>query len=172
MMTTPEHIHLAINHLPFIGSGIALIPIVVGIILRNKATLITGLAIAAVAGWLTPVVMFTGEEAAERYEDGPIREFLDPQAEDALETHEHRAETWSKVMYASAVISTVTLLLAVWKLSIALRVSLLAALLCAGSLLSGIWIAEAGGKIRRPDFRSERTAGTERTDHRGELDDD
>ena len=150
---TPEKIHLAINHLPFLGSGFAVILICADVFLRNKALLVVALATASVSGWMTAFVMETGEEAYERYEEGPVRKYLDPNFESALDIHEERAETWSKLMYASALLSTLMLPMAFWKYEAARKFAFLAALLCLASLLSGIWIADSGGKIRRPDFR-------------------
>jgi len=157
-MNTPEHLHLALNHLPFLGSGFALIPLAIGFISKNKNAVIAGLLMATLSGWMTPIVMETGESAYERYEEGPIAKFLDPQAEQFLESHEQRAESWSKVMYASAFISTLCLGLLLWKPTWVRTTSAAAALLCLASLLSGIWIAESGGLIRRPDFRAGQTA--------------
>jgi hypothetical protein len=156
---TQEHLHIAINHLPFLVVGIAVIPIIVGIALRSKATLITGLAIATIFGWVTPIVMSTGEEAYERYEEGSIRSFLDPNVEEALESHEERAEGWSKVMYLSAIVSTLALGISIWRFPVGRYVSIAAALFCLAALGSGMWIAESGGKIRRPDFRLPETQG-------------
>jgi hypothetical protein len=156
---TQEHLHIATNHLPFLGAGIAIIPIIVGIALRSKATMITGLAIATIFGWMTPIVMSTGEEAYERYEEGPVRSFLDSNVKAALESHQERAEGWSKVMYLSAIVSTLSLGVSIWSFSIGRYVSLAAALFCLAALGSGMWIAESGGKIRRPDFRLPATQG-------------
>ena len=156
---TQEHLHIALNHLSFLGSGIATIPIIVGIVLRSKATLITGLTIAAIFGWITPIVMSTGEAASERYEEGPVRVFLDSNVKQALEAHEDRAEVWSKVMYLSAIVSPMALGISLWRFSMGRYVSIAAALLGLAALGSGIWIAESGGKIRRPDFRLPATAG-------------
>jgi hypothetical protein len=156
---TQEHLHIALNHLPFLGSGIALLPILVGIALRNKATLITGLTIATLCGWITPIVMSTGEAAYERYEEGPVRVYLDANVKQALESHEERAETWSKVMYLSALISTLALGISLWRFSLGRYVSIGAAIVCLAALGSGMWVAESGGKIRRPDFRLPETAG-------------
>lgn len=153
MNMTPEHIHLAINHLPFLGSGLALIPILVGLIRRNKTTLVTGLAIATLCGWTTPLVMETGEQAYDRYEEGPVRPYLDADFEEWLEIHEHRAEDWAKVMYASAVAATLALLLIFFKPTAGRIASIVSAILCLASLGTGIWIAESAGAIRRPDFR-------------------
>jgi hypothetical protein len=119
---------------------------------------IPGVAKQKHEGWMTSIVMATGESAYERYEEGPIAKFLDPQAEQFLEIHEHRAEFLSKVMYASAVISTLCLGLLLWKPTWVRTTAAATALLCLTSLLSGIWIAESGGPIRRPDFRIEQPA--------------
>lgn len=156
---TQEHLHIALNHLPFLGSGIATIPIIIGIALRSKVTLITGLTLAAVFGWITPLVMSTGEAAYERYEEGPVRVFLDPNVKQALETHEDRAEAWSKVMYLSAIVSSIALGVSIWRFSVGRYVAIVAALLGLAAVGSGMWIAESGGKIRRPDFRLPDTAG-------------
>jgi len=158
-MNTPEHLHLAFNHLPFLGAGFAIIPLAIGFITKNKHAVIAGLLIAVISGWMTPIVMATGESAYERYEEGPIAKFLDSQAEQFMEIHEHRAEAWSKVMYASAVISTLCLGLLFWKPAWVRTASATAAVLCLASLLSGIWIAESGGLIRRPHIRGGQAAG-------------
>ena len=164
-MNTPEHLHLDLNHLPFLGAGFALIPLVIAWLTKSKPTAMAGLLIAAISGWMTPLVMETGEEAYDRYEDGPIAGFLDPQAEAYLEIHEHRAEAWCKVMYASAVVSTLSLALLLWKPACIRAVSAAASALCLAALLSGIWIAESGGQIRRPDFRDAPTSAAPQNSH-------
>ncbi len=161
MNTTPEHLHLALNHLPFLGSGMALIPILAGLLNRNKVALAAGLLLAALAGWTTPFVMETGETAYERYKKGPVAAYLDAQVEEYLEVHEHRAEAWSKVVYASAVLSTLSLGILFWREKAARWFAAGAAALCLASLLAGIWIAESGGPIRRPDFRAAPAAGAQ-----------
>jgi hypothetical protein len=152
-MITPEHLHLALNHLPFLGAGFALLPLLMGLFWRQRLTVMAGLILAVVTGWMTPLVMVTGEEAYERYEDGPVAQFLDPQAESFLEVHEHRAEAWSKLLYLSAVVPTLGLGVVIWKPTYLRGVAGVSALFCAAALFAGIWIAESGGSIRRPDFR-------------------
>ena len=155
---TPEHLHLALNHLPFLGAGFALIPLAIGFLTRNKHTVLAGLLVAMVSGWATPLVMMTGESAYERYEDGPVARYLDANAEKSLDMHEHRAEAWSPVLYASAVVATVCFGLMLWKPSWIRWLSSVSAVLCLAALFSGMWIAESGGRIRRPDFRAEGAA--------------
>jgi hypothetical protein len=164
-MITPEHLHLALNHLPFLGAGFAIIPLAIGFITKNKNPVLAGLLIAVLSGWVTPIVMATGESAYERYEKGPIANFLDPQAEQFLEIHEHRAEAWSKAMYANAGISTLCLGLLLWKPNWTRSLSGIATVFCLVSLFSGIWIAESGGLIRRPDFRGDQITGVPKVSH-------
>ena len=150
---TPEHLHLALNHLPFLGSGFALIPLLIGIFFKSRAALVSGLLIAAVSGWSTGLVMGTGEKAYERYYNDPISAMVGQEGHEAMELHEMRAHDWSKVMYVSALVATLGLG-ACAKFRKAERWAAGAsALLCAASLGAGIYTAESGGKIRRPDFR-------------------
>ena len=150
---TPEHMHLAVNHIPAIGVACALLPILVGVVLSNKTSLIVGLVLAAVCGWTTTIVMETGEDAYERYEEGPVKPFLDQNVEKFLEIHEERAEIWSKVMYAAAILATISLALTLWRFDIGRWASILVILTSLSSIGAGIWIAESGGKIRRVDLR-------------------
>jgi hypothetical protein len=150
---TQEHLHIALNHLPFLGIGIATMTILSGLVLRSKVTQMTGLAIASIFGWMTPLVMSTGEAAYERYKEGPVRVYLDPNVEQALDSHEERAEAWSKVIYLSAFVSTLALGFSFWRISIGRYAAIAAAILGLAAMGSGMWIAESGGRIRRPDFR-------------------
>ena len=154
-MPTPEHLHLALNHIPFLGAGLALIPLFIGFLAGQRSTIVAGLLIVAASGWMTPLVMETGESAYERYEKGPVASFLDARAETALEQHEHRAEAWAPVLYVSTIVSTIALALIFWKERWKRFLAFVCAAFCTASLLAGIWIANSGGLIRRPDFRSE-----------------
>ncbi len=153
MNLTPEHIHLAVNHLPFLGAAFAVIPMLFGLAMRSRPAILAGLTIAALAGWSTPLVMATGEGAYDRYEKGPVARFLDPGAEHYLEEHEERAETWSKVMYASALVATLGLIAVARNERWSRPAAFLALVFCLASVAAGVWISESGGKIRRPDFR-------------------
>jgi hypothetical protein len=151
---TPEHLHLALNHIPVIGLGCALVPLLIGLYHNQRATLVSGLLLAAASGWMTPLVMETGEEAYERYERGPVASLLDAGADEAMEIHEERAELWSVAMYVAAAVASFGLLVAWLRPSWLFGVGCLAVVACIAGNLAGIWVAESGGKIRRPDFRA------------------
>lgn len=153
---TPEHLHLAINHIPVIGLACAILPLLIGLLAGSRGALISGLILAAVCGWSMALVMYTGEEAYERYEEPREHGIvLDKQAQHWLHEHEERAENLSLIIYGTAALSMVTLLLALLRSKWAFKLTWLVVLLCVASLAAGIYIARSGGMIRRPDFRPE-----------------
>ena len=153
---TPEHLHLAINHLPVIGMASAVIPLLVGLLGRSRAALVSGLLLAAVCGWSLPLVMRSGEEARARYEQ-PDRHGirLDAEVAQALAVHARDAESRSLVIYMTAVAATLALLLAVVRMRGVILLSWMVLLLCLWSVFAGLAIADSGLKVRRPDFRAE-----------------
>lgn len=151
----PEQVHLALNHIAFIGLALSLIPLGIGIGFKSRPAILSGLLIAALCGWTTPFVMDSGEDAYERYEDHPADFHLDSEVEYWLHEHEERGHTGSKVMYAAAAAATIALGLHFWRPKWSLPAVWVVIALAAASLAAGIWIADTGGKIRRPDFRTE-----------------
>ena len=156
---TPEKIHLALNHIPLIGLAFAIIPLLIGLIGKNRTTLISGLLIATLAGWATPFILWSGEEAYERYEYGEPKAYLDENFEDWLHVHEERAEQWSILLYATAVVATVSLILAFVRYALAVKVAWITCILCLASVGASAWIADSGGTIRRVEFRGELPEG-------------
>jgi hypothetical protein len=117
---------------------------------------VAGLLMAALSGWSVLLVMETGEEAYERYEDAAKHGIaLDRDYEKWMEAHEENAETLSVVMYVTAGVATLGLLLCVVHAGGAYVLSWLVVILSLASLAAGIVIASSGGKIRRPDFRAD-----------------
>ncbi|MGA0332391.1 MAG: hypothetical protein ACO3NW_00375 [Kiritimatiellia bacterium] len=157
---TAEHLHLILNHVPVLGMALALIPLVTGILTKNRLVLLTGLILATVSTWMTGPVMGSGEEAYHRYLNGEVRPFLDAEVGEFLHIHEQRAEVWSKVMYTAAVLSLASLFFYFKKPKWVIRSSIALVVVGVFSVVSGIWIAESGGKIRRVDFREQPEAAT------------
>ncbi len=151
---TPEHLHLALNHIPIIGLACAAVPLFWGIVTQSRPALVSGLLLAVLCGGVTFAVMETGEQAAERYENPPVSNYLDANFEHFLEIHEERAEAGSKAMYAAASLAVLSLILLFWKPSAGRWSCVLVLLACLAAVAAGIRIADAGGQIRRPDFRS------------------
>ncbi|MGB0408406.1 MAG: hypothetical protein ACPGIC_00285 [Opitutales bacterium] len=150
---TPEKLHLALNHIPLIGMGFAIIPLLFGLISKSRPALLSGFMIATVAGWATPFIMGAGEQAYERYKHGEIRKQLDPGAVAALEIHEEIGHSWSKLLYTTAVVASIGLVAAIYQPRSCKPLAWLLLLMCIASVIAAVQIADSGGKIRRPDFR-------------------
>lgn len=151
---SPEHLHVIVNHLPLIGVGAALIPLLIGIIARQRPLTITGLAMLALFSATTAIAMSTGEETYERFEHGPLTGMLDPDGEAWMHIHEDRAHLASKAGYATAGLAGLMLLLVAITTK-TLRLAGTIALLAGVATVAGmVWVADSGGKIRHPEFRS------------------
>lgn len=149
MNLEPEHLHVLLNHLPLVGLVVAVVVLVVALLLRNRPATILALALVGLlAGTAWPVIE-SGQSSYVR-----VRELADEDGKAHLRQHMVLAERWDKLYYATAAVAVLGLL-AAWKWPRGFHpLAVLAALLAAGSLVAGAVIAEAGGKIRHPEFRS------------------
>lgn len=149
MNRTSEHLHVLLNHLPLVGQMVAAVVLVVALALRNRPALVLGLALVALmAGAVWPVIE-SGQSSYVR-----VREFADEDGKAHLRHHMVLAERWDKLYYATAGV-TVLGLLAAWKWPRGFHaLAVLAAVLAIASLVAGALIAEAGGKVRHPEFRA------------------
>ena len=150
---TPERIHLALNHLPIIGLALAIWPLLAGLVCRSRACQITGLALVLGCALSVIAVVETGEGAQDRYLAGPVAPLIGDGGKHWLHEHQSRAEVGEWVDCSAAAVAALALV-ALWKAPRWERgVSWVAFALAVGGLAAGVWIADAGGKIRRPDFR-------------------
>jgi len=145
----PEHLHVLFNHLPLVGLMVAVVVLVAALLLRNRPATILGLALVGLlAGSAWPVIE-SGQSSYVR-----VRELADEDGKAHLRHHMVLAERWDKLYYATAAVAVVGLL-AAWKWPRGFHaLAVLAALLAAGSLVAGAVIADAGGKVRHPEFRT------------------
>lgn len=150
---TPEHFHLALNHLPIVGLAVAVLPLLAGLIARNRAWQLCGLMLALVSALSVPLVVWSGEEAHDRYDEGVVAPFIDAGGKHWMHVHGSRAERGAKVYYAEAALAALALGAAWKKPQWASMASALTLAVAIAALGVGVWIADAGGKIRRPDFR-------------------
>jgi len=122
--------------------------LVIALGVRNRPATLLGLGLVcllALSAW--PVYEF-GQEGFDR-----VLSMADDPGQAYLRYHAHLAERWVSLYYLTAGVAAVGLLLA-WKWPKSLPFSsVLALLLAAGSLLAGIFTAEAGGQIRHREFR-------------------
>jgi hypothetical protein len=175
---TATHLHLVLNHLPLFGLLAAMIPLGVGLARGTRELLLVGLLMGALFGAVTPVVVFTGEEAEESLE-----EFLDSDSLAWLETHEERAEVAAPVVYAAAILCLLGLAALVKDRTPRLQrpVGGVCALGLCLSLAALGWVGQAGGQIRHPELRggadgadpiAGQAAAAVHDHHHDDLDDD
>lgn len=153
LLLTPEHLHVALNHVPLIGFGAAMIPLLYALILRNRTAYLLSFLMILLFGAAVFAVMETGEGAYARFQDGPLQTLLDDAGRDAMYTHLDAANFTVKFIHAEAALGLAGLL-ACWKFERALyplgMLSLVLGLICIGLMVN---TAAWGGYIRHPEFR-------------------
>jgi hypothetical protein len=152
---TPAHIHLAINHVPIIGLAVACLPVLIGILFHSRGALASGLLAVILCAGTIPFIMETGEEAQESFVDGSISPGMDVAGKAAFREHSHRAKATAPVVYAAGILSLVALLALI---KFPRQAAWIGWAVLVGSALSialSVWTAEAGGRIRHPEFRPE-----------------
>ena len=146
----PIRIHLVLNHLPIIGSALALGVLLVGIIRSNLTVIRTALAVAVVSLAAVPVVNWSGEEAEERVEDAA---WLDAEGAEWLDEHEERGEAAVATLLSALAVCVIALVLGALRDNWLKWAALVAALSLAIGLGNGLWAAASGGKIRHTEIR-------------------
>lgn len=152
---TPAHIHLAINHVPIIGLAVACLPVMIGILFHSRGSLASGLLAVILCAGTMPFIMETGEEAQESFVDGSISPGMDVAGKAAFREHSHRAKATAPVVYAAGILALVALLALI---KFPRQAAWIGWAVLVGSTLSialSVWTAEAGGRIRHPEFRPE-----------------
>ena len=149
-----EHLHLALNHIPMIALAALIVPLGFALIVRQKGLLILLLAMTAVCGALTFVLMSTGEQAEHRLEEGMLAgpAFTD-EVENLVHEHEERAETTAIASYITAGLAAIGMVLSLVRLKWGLYVGWSTILAMLITVLLSAWTSQAGGWIRHPELR-------------------
>lgn len=148
------HLHLALNHIPIIGIAVASFPILIGMIAPCRTTLATGLIATILCAAAMPTIMETGHQAAHDFREGVITPALDEAGKTALHLHAVRARATTPIIYATAILSLLTLLLLI---KFPRQATWIACAVLLGNSVSigfSIWTADAGGHIRHTEFRA------------------
>ena len=127
---------------------VAVVVTAAALLLRSRPATILGLALMSLlAGSAWPVV----ESGRSSYVD--VRQLADEEGKALLKHHMVLAERWEKLYYATTAAAALGLFAArKWPRGFR-PLAMLAVLLAAGCLAAGTVIAEAGGRIRHPEFR-------------------
>jgi len=150
---TPAHIHLALNHVPMIGLAVACIPVLIGILFHSRGALASGLLAVILCAGMMPAILETGEAAQESLVDGTIQPAMDAAGKEAVREHGRRARTTAPVVYAAGILALLSLLMVIKFPRQAAWIGWAVLFASALSILLSVWTAEAGGRIRHPEFR-------------------
>ncbi len=148
LLQQPEYIHAAINHFPLIGVFVSILALVGALIARSKAATVVGLILLGLLSLSVWPVVEYGEAGYDR-----VLSMADDPGQAYLRYHAEVAHRWAFLYFVTAGLCAVTLVLA-WKWPRwLLPGSVLSLVLALGSLVAGIYIAQAGGEIRHREFR-------------------
>lgn len=149
------HLHLVVNHFPIIGTIFGLGILIAGLIFKNQAVKNTAFILFIIAAAFGFASMNTGEGAEE------IAEKLPGVTDQLIEAHEELAETFSVFLYATGLLSLVSLILAYKKNTL----EKFTTLGTVGVALIAVFFAQqtgtSGGEIRHTEIRANATTTIE-----------
>ncbi len=153
-LMTPEHLHAVLNHLPLLGVASACIPLLYGLIRKNNEVVFVALLMVAIFGASAFFVMMSGNQAEERFEHSALSGMLDASGKTWLKTHEDQAKLAAVTSYGLAALAIVALILPKYRPGTKLYMGWLVLILCLLTIVMMARVADSGGQIRHPEFRS------------------
>jgi hypothetical protein len=145
---SPEYLHLLLNHLPLTGLAIASLGLLLGLVSRSRAAQVCTL-------WL---VLFCAGSVWPVYQSGKagyrnVRRMVDEPGMDYLDEHLDRADQFVVAYLPAALLALAGLALPRFWPKSRTPLAFLALLGSMVAIMAGIYIAEAGGKIRHLEIR-------------------
>ncbi|QDU71392.1 hypothetical protein [Mucisphaera calidilacus] len=160
MDLSAAHVHVMLVHVPLLGLFFGAVPLLVGLIAKQRLMIETGLWMVALSGWSIAAVMSSGETAKELADQGMgIAAYLDEASWKILEEHYHAAERWAKPVYVTALLATVAIGMRWFWTRWQRRVAWWALAMALLSLPGMALVANNGGQIRHPEFREAEAGG-------------
>jgi hypothetical protein len=149
LLSQPEFIHAAINHLPLVGVAVAGLGVGATLFVKSLPALRVNLALLGLLSFsILPVAHF-GEAGYDR-----VLSLADDAGQAFLRQHAQLADRWAFLYYLTALVAAAGTA-ASFKWPRALRPCAVASLvLAAASLVAGMAIAHSGGEIRHREFRT------------------
>ncbi len=148
LMEDPAYRHVLMNHVPVTGLALAWVVLVVGLALRERPTLFVGLALVAVTAGSALLVIPAGNDAYPF-----VFGELDGDSQAWLDHHTHLADAWGFTLYVNAVLALAAIGVGVWREALLLPSAVGVTATTMASLAAVFAIADAGGKIKHPEFR-------------------
>ncbi len=148
VLSQPEYVHVLINHLPLTGLFVALLCLVGGAIIRNRAAVFLGMGLVSLFSLSAWPVYVYGEQAYDR-----VYSMADDAGDAYLKQHKEVGENWIWLYYLTASVGVVGIGAGLrWPKCLWVTAAA-TAILTIASLGAGAAIADYGGKVRHPEFR-------------------
>jgi len=147
-LNKPEYVHVLLNPFPVYGLAVGLLGLIIALLLRSRAARVTALALvmlSAVSAW--PAYEY-GEAGYDR-----VKAMVDEEGDKWLEEHMRRGEQLIYVFYLVAALSAVGIIAEFAIPKAAVPIAIATAMLAAVNLCVGVYIAQAGGRVRHKEFR-------------------
>ncbi|CAN5507531.1 hypothetical protein BH10BAC5_BH10BAC5_16030 [soil metagenome] len=148
MIPNSAYLHILINHVPVIGTGIVLFVIIYGIIRRSDEIKKLAMVLMILTSALTVVVFYSGEKS------GRVVTGIAGVNEDMIDAHGEFAD-WSYKASTVVGIASIVLLIVYRKKHLPFYIVIIFFLLVAG--LNGMmaWTSHLGGKINHLEIMGE-----------------
>lgn len=146
---SPAYRHLLLNHLPITGLAVSLLVLVWGLIEDRWLSISFGLALCLATSASALLVMQTGDAAYPQLFDE-----LDGHGQAWLDHHAALADLWGRLVPANAGVCALALIVGYRRIAWRRRVGLVALATTVAALVAGSVVADAGGKVRHPEFRT------------------
>lgn len=150
MLQNPAYRHVILNHLPITGLLVAWVVLLLGLVLRERNVARAGLLLVAATAASALLVIWAGEEAYPT-----VYQRLDGAARARLDRHADLAGVWGLGLYATAALALAGLAASFWRAGLTTPSSLIVGVATMGSLVAAFLIADAGGRIRHPEFHED-----------------
>lgn len=146
---SPAYRHVLLNHLPITGLAISLLVLLWGIVEDRWRSISFGLALCLVTSASALLVMQTGDAAYPQLFDE-----LDGDGQAWLDHHAALADGWGRLVPANAGVCALALMIGFRRIAWRRRVAWVALATTLGALVAAGVVAEVGGRIRHPEFRT------------------
>jgi hypothetical protein len=148
LLEDPAYRHVLLNHLPLTGLGFAWLVLAWGVIEKRSPSIVFGLTLVLLTSAMAIAVMDTGDDAYP-----VIYDRLDGISRDWLDHHTELADRWGRLLIGNAIAASAALGTGLWRRTWQRALAILVLGTTVFSLAAASVIAEAGGKIRHPEFR-------------------
>lgn len=148
LLEDPAYRHILLNHLPITGLGLGWLVLLWATIEGRWRSIVFGLSLVLVTSAAAIFVMDSGDDAYPS-----VYEAINGIGRAWLDHHTYLADRWGRVLVVNGVAAAAAMALGSWRerWRRPAAMVILATTLVALSL--AVLIAEAGGKIRHPEFR-------------------